>query len=257
VGATGADCGGVVAAHAPSLARAASEVAGPQLRRMGTLGGNLCLETRCLYYNQTYFWREALGFCLKKDGTVCHVVAGGQKCVAASSNDAAAALMALEASIEVVSAAGRRTLSIDDFYVSDGIKNTVLGDGDLVVAVRVPKAPAGVARREGFAKLRHRQAIDFPLLSVALRVDVAGGLVERARLVVNALQAKPHHVKLDFAAGVAPDGALLDCVAREAHKRCTPTTSIADDPAWRKEMVPVYVRRAWAEAFSTDAPRAR
>jgi 4-hydroxybenzoyl-CoA reductase subunit beta len=240
--------------HAPSLARAAAEVAGPQLRKMGTIGGNLCLETRCLYYNQTYFWREALGFCLKKDGTVCHVVAGGQKCVAASSNDTATVLLALDAFIDVSSPAGDRTLSVDDLYVADGIKNTVLGDADLLSAVRVPKARDGVARREGFAKLRHRQAIDFPLLSVAIRIDLACEVIDRAKLVVNALQAKPHVVKIDFARGRSPDEALAVEIAEHAYKRCNPTTSIADDPAWRKEMVPVYVRRAWDEAWLVPLP---
>ena len=84
-------------ARLPALADACAQIAGPQLRRMGTLGGNLCLDTRCVYVNQTYFWRNALGFCLKKDGTVCHVVAGGQRCVAAASNDTAPVLLALEA----------------------------------------------------------------------------------------------------------------------------------------------------------------
>src|SRR5687767_12932869 len=85
----------------PALAEAAGMVAGPQLRRMGTLGGNVCLDTRCVYINQTYFWRRALGFCLKKDGTVCHVVKGGRRCVAAASNDSAPVLMTLGASLEI------------------------------------------------------------------------------------------------------------------------------------------------------------
>ncbi len=71
----------------PSLADAAAHVAGPQLRNMGTLGGNICLDTRCTYYNQTEFWRQALGYCLKKDGDVCHVTKLGKKCVAAHSAD--------------------------------------------------------------------------------------------------------------------------------------------------------------------------
>ena len=95
----------------PALADACSQIAGPQLRRMGTLGGNLCLDTRCVYINQSYFWRNALGFCLKKDGTVCHVVAGGQRCVAAASNDTAPVLLALGASVRIVSPRGQRDLA--------------------------------------------------------------------------------------------------------------------------------------------------
>lgn len=105
----------LVREHAPGLARAASLVAGPQLRRMGTLGGNLALDTRCLFYNQTHFWREALGFCLKKDGTVCHVIAGGKKCVAAASNDTATMLLCLDAEVVLQTPGGRRTLPLEEF----------------------------------------------------------------------------------------------------------------------------------------------
>jgi 4-hydroxybenzoyl-CoA reductase subunit beta len=235
----------LVLAHAPGLARAASLVAGPQLRRMGTLGGNIALDTRCLYYNQTYFWREALGFCLKKDGSVCHVVAGGKKCVAAASNDTATMLVALGASVDVRNASGERTISLDDFFVADGIKNNVLAPQDLLVRVRVPKADA---RREGYAKLRHRSSIDFPLLSVACAasVDAAGALTD-VRVVVSALQARPNKLALDAFKGKKLDRACVDEIAALAHQRCNPMTNIADDPAWRKDMVPVMVRRAFED----------
>src|SRR5204863_3130903 len=102
----------VVKARLPALADACGQIAGPQLRRMGTLGGTLCLDTRCVYINQSYFWRSALGYCLKKDGTVCHVVAGGKRCVAAASNDAAPVLLALGASVTTNSPRGERQLPL-------------------------------------------------------------------------------------------------------------------------------------------------
>jgi len=117
----------------PGLAKAASMVAGPQLRNMGTVGGNLCLDTRCTYYNQTHFWREALGFCLKKDGTACHVVTAGKRCVAAHSSDVAPMLIALGARVEIASRVGRREIAVEDFFVNDGAKNNVLEPGDLVI----------------------------------------------------------------------------------------------------------------------------
>src|SRR5690606_19430353 len=123
---------------APALAEAASLVAGPHHRRMGTLGGNVCLDTRCVYYNQTYFWREALGFCLKKDGTKCHVVASGKNCVAAASNDTAPALMALDGTICLAGPEGSREVAANDFYVADGIANTVRKPGEIVTKIRVP-----------------------------------------------------------------------------------------------------------------------
>ncbi len=233
----------LVRAHVPGLAVAAGEVAGPQLRRMGTLGGNLCLDTRCLFYNQTYFWREALGFCLKKDGTVCHVVHGGQKCVAAASNDTATMLLCLDAAVVVRSAQGARTVPLVDFYVPDGVKNTVMQPGDLLTAVVVPKG--GARRREGYAKLRHRKAIDYPLLCAGVRFDVDdAGLITEARVTVSALGARPNRVNVDVVKGRPLDQAAIDEVARIARSRCTPLKNIADDAAWRKEMVALLVRQA-------------
>ncbi len=236
----------LVQRHAPGLARAASVVAGPQLRRMGTLGGNLALDTRCLFYNQTHFWREALGFCLKKDGSVCHVIAGGKKCVAAASNDTATILLCLDAEVVVQSPAGRKTMKLDELYVANGIKNTVLEPADLLVEVRVPKS---ANRLEGYAKLRHRNAIDYPLLSVGVRVDVDGqGLISAMRCVVSALQARPHKLPCDAWVGRAFDGAVVDELKKLAFAKCAPVKNIADDPAWRRDMVPVLVQRACDEA---------
>src|SRR5882672_1183407 len=111
----------------PALALALGQIAGPQLRNMGTLGGNLCLDTRCTYYNQTEHWRQALGYCLKRTGTVCHVVPGGTRCVAAVSSDAAPMLTALGATLVAVSAArGERVVSMDAFFVGEGRKNNVI-----------------------------------------------------------------------------------------------------------------------------------
>ena len=109
----------------PALAHAAGLVAGPQLRNMGTIGGNLCLDTRCTYYNQTEFWRSALGYCLKKDGSVCHVTRVGRKCVAAHSADTPPVLMALDATVELASVRGTRAVPVGDFFVADGVRNTV------------------------------------------------------------------------------------------------------------------------------------
>src|SRR5256886_6762384 len=126
------------AAMLPALADACAQIAGPQLRRMGTLGGNLCLDTRCVYINQSHFWRSALGFCLKKDGTVCHVVAGGKRCVAAAPNDTAPVLLALAASVKIVSPRGERTIPLREFYVADGLHNTVLAPAELLTEMRIP-----------------------------------------------------------------------------------------------------------------------
>src|SRR5258706_10026629 len=174
-----------------ALAKAAGLVAGPQLRNMGTLGGNLCLDTRCTYYNQTFFWRESLGFCLKKSGEVCHVVPAGKRCVAAHSSDVAPMLIALEAEVEIASPRprARRRVGVDEFFVADGIHNNVLAPGELVTGVFVPAHSRGLAT--GYQKLRPRAAIDFPMLSVAFAARLEGATRVGGRLVVSAIAARP------------------------------------------------------------------
>ncbi len=228
---------------AGGLAEATGAVGGPQHRKMGTLGGNLCLDTRCRYFNQTYFWRQALGFCLKKDGSVCHVVSGGQKCVAAASNDSATMLIALDASIDLVGPRGLRTLLARDFYTADGIANTVREPGEIVTAVRVP---VHAGRASAYEKLRRRGAIDFPLLSVAVRLDVAQDRVSALEVVVSALAARPRVVKSAqaLAAGKRLSELSAATIAAAAQKECNPLPNVDADTAWRKKMVGVLASRA-------------
>jgi 4-hydroxybenzoyl-CoA reductase subunit beta len=255
----------LVREQAPALAQAASLIAGPQLRSMGTLGGNVLLDTRCQWYNQTYFWREALGFCLKKDGSKCHVVEGGAKCVAAASNDSAPALMTLDAELGFESAAGRRGVRIEEFWLADGIFNKRHAQGEILVEITIPKTPAG--HRGAYGKLRERGSIDFPLLGVAARLDVDGqGTVSRADLVVTALAARPHRVTKagELLVGTRPGDpqgelaaefrARVTELARLAHKQCHPLENIPGDAAWRKAMVPVYVRRTFEAAARRAGP---
>ena len=231
------------------VAKAAAQVASPQIRNMGTLGGNLCLDTRCTYYNQTYFWREALGFCLKKDGVHCHVVPQGKRCVAAHSSDVAPMLIALGATMEITGKAGRRTLPVEEFFVGDGVHNNVLVPGELVTRVTLPAASRGL--RTGYQKLRPRAAIDFPMLSVAFAARVQNGRCETARLVVSALAARPKTVNgVDkLLAGGTPDAGTLDAVGQVAYKQCLPQTNVPYDADYRHQMVPVFVKRAIREAL--------
>ncbi|MBX7098181.1 MAG: FAD binding domain-containing protein [Myxococcaceae bacterium] len=237
----------LVAARHRSLAQAAGLVAGPQLREMGTLGGNLCLDTRCVYYNQTYFWRKALGFCLKKDGTVCHVVKSGRNCVAAASNDTATALLTLGASVRLAGPGGVRELKLDEFYVADGVANTVIAPGEVLLGAFVPAAAPGVVT--AYQKLRIRGAIDYPALSVAVWAKVREGTLDEVRLAVSALAARPHVVKrLDAFAGKKAGPATWTELGVAAMRQCHPLTNINVDPAWRREMIPVLVKRAFADA---------
>ena len=238
----------LVKARVPALADACRQIAGPQLRRMGTLGGNLCLDTRCVYVNQSHFWRSALGYCLKKDGTVCHVVAGGKRCVAAASNDTAPVLLALDAGVKIVSPRGERTMPLRDFYVADGLHNTVLAPDELLTEVRIPAAAA--RRRQAFAKLRMRAAIDFPALNLAVALELDGPSVKSVSLAVSALAARPALIKgLQDLHGHTADAIFAEELGRRAHKQCKPLTNIGIDPGWRRDVLPVLVRRTVLRAI--------
>lgn len=226
----------------PSLAQAASQIAGPQLRRMGTLGGNVCLDTRCVYINQSESWRSALGFCLKKEGDTCHVTETGKKCVAAASNDSAPVLMSLGGRVELFSPRGLRVLSLDAFYVNDGIHNTALAPDEILTRVRVPNPSA--TRHMAFEKLRLRGAIDFPLLNLALAYDLdAAGMLTAPDLVISAIAARPRRIR-SLPEGRL-DAALIDAFAQAAYDAVRPLSNINADAQWRREMVPVLVRRAF------------
>jgi len=244
----------LVRARYPALATAVGLVAGPHHRRMGTLGGNVCLNTRCVYINQSHFWRESLGYCLKKDGDACHVVKKGKRCVAAASNDSAPVLTLHGAELTLVSRArGERTLSVGDFYVQDGVFNKQLEPDELLTHVRVPAPPAGY--HAAYAKLRPRDSIDFPRLSVAAGFRLDGDVVRELDLVVSALASTPLRLRkvTELADGRTPDAALFEELAAAAYKQCHPLTNIDGDPAWRREMVPVFVKRALRAALEGGA----
>jgi 4-hydroxybenzoyl-CoA reductase subunit beta len=247
-----------------SLAQAAGLVAGPHHRRMGTIGGNVCLNTRCVYINQTHFWRSALGFCLKKDGEVCHVVKGGKRCVAAASNDTAPPLMTFGAKLLLArrepGGVTRRTQPLAEFFVKDGVHNNTLAPDELLLAVLVP--PPAPGTRSAYVKLRPRDSIDFPRLGVAVAFRLGGGddsglaamageaVVSDLRIVVTALAAVPQPLRDvgALAEGKVPGEALWEEIAALGHKQCHPLANIDGDAAWRREMVPVFVKRALRNA---------
>jgi 4-hydroxybenzoyl-CoA reductase subunit beta len=229
----------------PALADAAGHVAGPQLRNSGTIGGNVCLDTRCTYYNQTPFWRGALGYCLKKDGDVCHVTKVGKKCVAAHSADTPPVLMTLDAVAVLVGPDGTREVPVRDFFVTDGIVNTQRAPEEIVAEIRIPLEAA--SRRQGYAKLRQRKSIDFPLLTVAVAAELEGdGTVHGLEGVVTALGSRPRVLSAwgEIAEGRALDDEVVEELAERAFKQCHPLENIIVDPEWRRAMVPVYVKRA-------------
>ncbi|MBE7447752.1 MAG: FAD binding domain-containing protein [Kofleriaceae bacterium] len=224
-----------VVARYPALAAAAAAVGSPQLRRMGTLGGNLCLDTRCRYFDQSAFWRGALGHCLKKDGDTCHVVPGGRRCVAALAADTPAPLLVYEATIELRSVRAVRRLALTDFYAGDGLRPHVAARDEVVTGVHLPAPAADL--RSAHVKVRARAAIDFPLLAVA--AAVGGG---EARVAVTALGPRPRLLRAPAPPGPLPD-ATIDALIALARARCHPLASLGDE-AWRAAQIAPSVRRA-------------
>ncbi len=172
-----------------ALWQAARQIATPHLRNMGTLGGNLCLDTRCTYYDQNYEWRKAIDFCLKKDGDVCWVAPGSRECLAVSSTDTAPALWALGATVHLASARGERRIRVSDLYRRDGIDYLTRRPDEILTAVELPRETGW---RSTYWKLRRRGSFDFPVLSVAAAVRAdPSGLISAARIVLGAVASSP------------------------------------------------------------------
>lgn len=178
-----------IRAHYAGLWQAAAQIATPHLRNMGTIGGNLCLDTRCHYYDQGYEWRKAIDFCMKKDGGICWVATSSPKCLAVSSTDTAPMLQALDARVRLVSASGERWVTVADLYQNDGMHYLTRRPDEILAEIEVPDRAAW---HTAYWKLRRRGSFDFPVLSVAAAVRLgAGGLVEEARLVLGAVASRP------------------------------------------------------------------
>lgn len=229
----------------PVLARAAAAVAGPTLRAMGTAGGNICLDTRCQWYNQSRFWRESCGFCLKKDGEVCHVAPGSSICWAAYSGDLAPALLALDGEAVVASVRGERVVALRHFFLEDGLRKLDLAADEILTELRVPAAKEGL--RGFYGKLRTRGSIDFPLagVAVAARID-ADGAFRDASAALTAVGPRPFLVEgaTEILEGVkACDEDAIGRVAHLAHRLANPMrTGGGLQPAYRRHRVGLFTR---------------
>ena len=239
---------GVLAQKLPVLPETARQIATPLLRNSATLGGNLMLENRCFFFNQTYLWRSSIDFCLKADGDRCHVVPQKEKCYATFSADLPAAFMVLGATMDLVSAGGHRTLSFPDVYNGpDGIRRLSKHPEEMVTGVTIPKDAQ--KWRATYKKLRLRDTFDFPELGVAAALRMDGGNVAGFRLVANALETVP--VVLDDLGGPLLGNPLTEegvvDVAKKAEQRVRPVKNTNLPPSYRKAMTRVYVERALRE----------
>jgi 4-hydroxybenzoyl-CoA reductase subunit beta len=227
----------------PGLAHAVSEISTPPLRNMGTLGGNLLLDTRCNYYDQNYEWRKAIDFCMKKDGTICWVAPGSPKCLAVQSADTVPVLIAMGARAVLASREGEREIAVEDLYRNDGIDYVTKKPDELLTQVILP-APNGW--RASYRKLRRRGAFDFPVLSVGAAVWREGGVVTAARLVLGGVASAPLRLP---AAETALLGRPLDqtSIADAASAALGPSRPMDNTDfsfLWRKEMTRKFVSLA-------------
>jgi 4-hydroxybenzoyl-CoA reductase subunit beta len=238
-----------------ALRQAASQVATPHLRNMGTLGGNLCLDTRCTYYNQNYEWREAIDFCLKKDGATCWVATASKRCVAVSSTDTAPALIALNASVVLEGVSGEREIPVENLYKNDGIDYLSRRPDEVLTTIKVPQN-----WKSTYWKLRRRGSFDFPILGVAAAIRFSpDNSIQDARVALGAVASRPFLV--EKASEYLKGKRLTDDVIGEASamiaSRAKPLDNTDMDLYWRKEVADDFAGYALRELRGDDMRETR
>ncbi len=244
-----------VVRHYRALAEAAQAVAAPGHRSAATLGGNLCLDTRCVFYNQSEWWRAANSYCLKRGGDTCHVAPQGDRCHAAFSGDLAPALLALGAEVEVASAQGSRRLPLADLYRDDGRAHLALARDEVLASVHVP-APRETCA-SGYRKARVRGAMDFPLAGVAVALCQREGQVAELRVALTGTNARP--LLLDGTqalVGRPVDAAALAALGKLVARQVSPMRTTATPSNYRRQVAAVLAQRLLRELADGLLPTA-
>lgn len=234
----------IVQEHYAALATAAGSVSTPQLRNVGTIGGNLLLDTRCNYYNQTEFWRHSIGYCMKKDGDVCLVAPGSPRCWAISSADTAPVLVSLNAQVRLISVCGERVIPVHELFHDDGMCPYTKAPNEILSEILLPPADGW---RSVYVKLRRRSSFDFPILGVAVALRRhEDGTIADARITLGAVASHPVEATEAVAMLKGQDLTLelMHEVATVAAKRAKPLDNADLTINYRKQVTPIYVRRA-------------
>ena len=241
----------IVRASYPGLWQAVAQVATPHLRNMGTLGGNVCLDTRCTYYNQNYEWRKAIGFCMKRDGGTCWVATSSPRCLAVSSTDSAPMLLALGARVTLVSARGPREIPIADLYANDGMRYLTRRPDEILTSVSLPD-PAGW--RSAYWKLRRRGSFDFPVASAAVAVKLAGSRVIEARIALGAVSSRPLEARpaAELLINESLTDEAIERAGAAAAELAKPMDNTDFELVWRKRMVRSLVADALKDVRGDD-----
>jgi 4-hydroxybenzoyl-CoA reductase subunit beta len=231
-----------------ALAQASALVSTPQVRVMGTLGGNLLVDPRCNYYNQTYSWRKAVGFCMKKDGQICLVARSSPRCWAVSSSDSAPVALALDAQVTLQGATGTRRIPAAGLYKDDGIDYTTKRRDEVITAIHLPSVKGKMT--SAYWKLRRRPSFDFPILGVAVAIAWDDGVVREARGALGAVGSHPVDITAFLAplTGQRPNDNRIAEVAEAADKPSRPLDNTDLSHYWRKRMTKVYIERALRDA---------
>lgn len=242
-----------VAARFSGYAEAAGLVSSPPLRNAGTIGGNLCVDTRCNYYDMTYEWRKAAGFCIKKDGDICLVAPSSPRCWAVSSSDTAPMAIALEGMVTLVGADGERELPVSALYRDDGIEYMAKQPSEVVTELRLRAAPR---IRSAYVKLRRRGSIDFPIAGAAVAAHMDGDVVASCRLVLSAVASHPLEATAaeQFLKGRRLDADTIREAVELAFKPAKPLDNADLSHFWRKRMVRTVVEQALRRISDQDGP---
>jgi len=242
----------LVAQHLQALAEAARSVAGPGHRSAATLGGNLCQDTRCVYYNQSEWWRASNGWCLKRGSDTCHVAPQGDRCHAAFSGDLAPALLAAGTDLEIATLLGTRRMPLDELYRDDGASHLTLAKGEFVSAVRITaNAPA---RRSGYRKARARAAMDFPLAGVAAALSLHDGEIVDIAVALSGTNSRPILLQgLDACVGQRVDDTLLAAIGKRVQQQASPMRSTATPSNYRRQVAAVLAQRLVRELAAMES----
>ena len=228
----------------PALVETIQSIASPIIRTTATLGGNLLVDTRCYFVNQSYEWRLSKGACLKSEGQDCLVVPNPDTCYATFSADTPALLICWDAGLHLVGPGGARDVLVNDFYRYDGIVRHLKQPAEVIAWVDIPEGAQWLT--SGYAKLRVREAFDYPEIGIAaaLRLDQRGLLAD-FRLVVNAVEAipRPMTTLTEQFVGHPLNDETIHAIATGAMEAVQPYRNTALTPGYRKQMVGVFSRR--------------
>ena len=230
----------------PAISEAASSVAGGTHQQYGTIGGNLCLDTRCLFYNQSEWWRQSNDYCMKERGDICHVAPGGKRCFAAFSGDVAPAMLVYQAEVELLGPNGLRRIPLADLYQNDGMKHLTLTPGELVNVIYIPKTLSESPSR--YEKVRIRGSIDFPLAGVAVRLKMKHKKVEDISIALTAVNPFPQIITgTDEYIGKLLCEKDLDILRDSVRSQAKPMKTTTVAPWYRRRVIGALARKLLKE----------